>query len=486
MTNHLQHLINFASNVPIYQHYPKKIYIYETSDFDIINNTIESNTPQETIDKLNKCVNKEFAELFFMCTKSMCGLKYASDNDDEDDILIIFNTETMLNAITNDSANNNSINVTIYIFDNNQFVKVLSSLGTFISVLSVYFRVTKDGTEIISCTLKSDSGYIRYKIMVQIELTNYIAFQKYVSMLTNINIICVNEGVRINKNTGYTKYNITPSIDAIRQAVTGIAQIKSVEYLDVKDTKDLLILDVILNCFKHSNIQCLITRISNEETYKLIDTLKLESLVLLLIDEDNNKHKLMANSIVNNITLHTLVVNIRENTESNMLYKSINDSTVLDVVLTFWTITDQPFTDFCKMAPFKRNFEVITLHKLSLNNMNYLSYLLNNSYYVDKLNIHFNDTFASHDEGLHNFGNIIDHLDDCITVGNINFYDNNGELINNSVFSERVTTVITDKLQNNATRRSAIRCTLLLHKIKDNLVATLPKCLLMYLVRNFF
>ena len=484
MANHLQHLINFASNIPIYQHYCDGNYGYSLEDYNKVNNTKELDDPQYATDELNNYVSLEFADLSFICTKSVCGLTYndSDDNNDDDDILLTFTTESMINVIVSNPVNNRAIGITLYTFDNKLFVDILSSIGQFITNLSVDFGVTQDGTEVICCIFESDFDVGNYEIIVYIELAHYTVFQKYVSQLTNIDQICMNASA--NKDSSYIEYSITPTTNLITQAVIGIAQIKSAKHLVIRKTKDLAILDVILDCFKNSNIEYLFTRTSNKNTYKLIDTLKLKSLNLASIGKDTRKHISMANSIINNRTLQSFSANIVDNNESEILYKAINDSTILDVNLTFWD-SDDIFINFCKLAPFKRNFKVISLNEISMGNIKYLSYLLNGSYYVDQLNIHINGAFVSYNEDIHNLTSIIDHLDNCITIGNINFHDDENELMEN-MLDEKVTNILTNKLQINKVRRTTIRCTLLLHKIKDNLVATLPKCLLMYLVRNYF
>ena len=282
----------------------------------------------------------------------------------------------------------------------------------------------------------------------------------------------------------YLDNDIITNIDAIKSVVTGLSQIKSIRDLGIDHAIYSQRLQIMLDSCKNSTVKCLITDLPNKVVCELVDTLKLKQLYLSSIGKNIDGDNLIAQSIVKQHTLNKLVIRSVTNNTNEPFYKLINDSTICKLDLVFLDSSEEAFINFCKMVPFKRNFKVVTLREVPVKNIKYITKMFNNSCYVGLLNVHSNVLSDNYSKMIPYFNDIIDYLDNWITVGDIEFYDYTDKPVTNDEF-ESVRDTIDTKLENAQVTRQIIRCMLVLQKVKNNLVAKLPKCLLMYVVRNF-
>ena len=480
----LQHLLDFANNVPIYQGYHSAIDGYTEDEYDNINNVTKIDTSKETIDELDMWAHDSHYKMYFMCAKSVCGLMLYKK-------MLTLSTTSMVDSIKLRIRllNNLEHGISMYIFDNKQFADVLTLMDTLPSSLSICFDDTKDGVEIVCCKFKYyyDDTY-NCEIIICIELTNHSVFQKYISMLSNINIIHMNynecEYDVPNQDHQYKDHDIITNIDAMKSIIRGLTQIKSTKKLRITNTIYAPRLQIIMDYFKNTNIEHLETTISNKLVYELVDTLKLKKLYLPSVGENIDGDSLMAQSIIKQHTLNKLIIGeVTHYSES--FNKTINDSTISKISFTEWNHDEYKFMDFCKTMPFKRNFDVVTLKYPTTSGIKHITNMLNNSYYIGQLNVHFHriDQYYLENE-IHDFDDFVNHFDNCITVGNIDFYDEFDKPVEDDEF-DCVSDALYLKLKNGAMRRNTIRCVLLMKKIGDNYMATIPKCVIMYMITHF-
>ena len=92
MAYNLQHFLNFASNVPIYQGFYDKIYGYNVDDYNKIKDVTGHNNLSAVRNMLYEHGRDPYTNMFFMCTKSVCTLR---DNDG----LWVFGASSMINSI---------------------------------------------------------------------------------------------------------------------------------------------------------------------------------------------------------------------------------------------------------------------------------------------------------------------------------------------------------------------------------------------------
>ena len=459
-------LITFASNVHIYdQFYTMNIDVYDEDGYDDVNSITQMDNSEDTADQLHSHFTEGCVQCQIVCTKHICALVCKRTEDNE---FLTFNAQTMVQSIKSIVDQDCQTSITIYVYDNRQFADILKLLNIPFTYLLISFIITEDGDEIIRCQIVFNiNQYCDWTIIVHFRVTSYKEFITFITDCPNVNSLVINEFNEPLHESDYSK--VFNNINTIKLILNTCAQNKLITKLTINWCDYKQIITATMDCFKDSNIKHLRINHSifplDKLTRKLIQTSKLKKLYLCDFGGHTNVDK-----IDNNI-LSTC--------------KVINRSNITKLKCLFESYSKKSFIQFCKLVSFKKNFKVLALKGIVLDNIKHIVNILNNTYYIEQLNIYIGELVTAGGQYIRDFENyfkeIIDHLDHCITIKNITLYKRCGDVISNDT-----TDVITKKLQNNAIRRSAIRCTLLIHKIKDNLVARLPKCLFMYLIKNYF
>ena len=331
-------IITFASNVHIHnQFYTIDSDKYYIDDYNDINNITQMDNSEDTPSQLYLHLIQSCTYCQFVCTKHICALVCEKTEDNK---FLTFNAQTMVQSIKPIIGQAFETSITICVYDNKQFTDILQLFNIPFIKLLISFVITEDGNEIMRCQFTFDiNQYSDLTIIIHFNVTNYKEFVTFITNCRNINTLIINDQDEPMHQGDYSK--VFSNIDIIELILNTCAQNKTITNLTINWCDYLQIIRASLACFADSNIKYLQIGHSVNPLHKMTrDLIQTPSLKILDLRY---------------FTDYTI--------NDNMLpfCEVINNSNITKLYCLFQLYRQESFVQFCKLASFKKNFEVLTL-----------------------------------------------------------------------------------------------------------------------------